>query len=113
MTASSLPLKLHEAFITFGIGLILVIAVLIRRPIPIARLLRVPTGDNQLDRSLGVIVGGFLVMHALLHFALAVSLSTNSYLVAGRVIDWATIALGVLGLSAYVRRIRSAHRSTN
>lgn len=103
---SSLPLKLHEAFITFGIGLVLVVAVLIRRPLPIARLLRVKPLDRQLDGPLGAIVGGFLMLHALLHFALAVSLSTSSYLVAGRIVDWGTIALGVLALSAYLRRAR-------
>jgi hypothetical protein len=104
---SSLPLKLHEAVITFGIGLVLVAAVLIRRPIPVARLLRVPSPDRQLDGSLGAIIGSFLILHALLHFALAVSLSTRSYLIAGRIINWSTIALGVLGLSAYVRRTRA------
>jgi hypothetical protein len=43
-----------------------------------------------------------VVRHALLHLALAVSLSTSSYLVAGRVIDWGMIALGALGLAAFL-----------
>ncbi len=107
---SSLPLKLHEALIAFGIGLVLLIAVLFGRPLPIARLLRVPVPDRQLDGALGAVVGGFLVLHALLHFALAVSLSTSSYLLAGRIIDWGTIALGVLGLSAFLRRMRTGRR---
>jgi hypothetical protein len=101
---SALPLKLHEALITFGIGLVLVIAVLVRRPIPIARLLRIRFPDKQIDSSLGAALGGFLVLHALLHLALAVSLSTSSYLVAGRLISWGTIALGMLGISGYLRR---------
>jgi hypothetical protein len=104
---SALPLKLHEALITFGIGLVLVIAVLIGRPVPIARLLRVRSPEKQIDSSLGAILGGFLILHAVLHFALAVSLSTSSYLVAGRVINWGTIALGMLGISAYLRRTRA------
>jgi hypothetical protein len=108
---SSLPLKLHEAFITFGVGLMLVVAVLIRRPVPIARLLRVSSSEEHIDSSLGAIIGGFLVLHALLHLALAVSLSTSSYLVAGRVIDWGTVVLGVLGLAAYLRRTRSSSGS--
>jgi hypothetical protein len=55
-------------------------------------------------------IGGFLVLHALLHLALAVSLSTSPYLVARRVIDWGTIALGVVALSTYLRRSRSGKR---
>lgn len=101
---SSLPLKLNEAFITFGIGVVLVLASLIRRPLPIARLLRITHPDRQLDSALGAMIGGFLVLHALLHLALAVSLSTSSYLVAGRAIDWGTIALAVLGLAVFLRR---------
>lgn len=104
---SSLPIKLHEALITFAVGLALLVAVLIRRPLPIARLLRVPNADPQVDGRLGTIVGGFLVLHATLHIALAASLPTSSYLVAGRVIDWGTVALGILGASAYMRRIRA------
>jgi hypothetical protein len=53
-------------------------------------------------------IGGFLVLHALLHFALAVSLSTSSYLVAGRIIDWSTVVLGILALAAYLRHTRAA-----
>lgn len=98
---SSLPLKLHEAFIAFGIGLVLLFASLLRRPLPTARLLRVAQPDRQFDGALGAMIGGFLVLHALLHLALAVSLSTSSYLVAGRAIDWGTIALGVIGLAAF------------
>jgi len=103
---SSLPLKLHEAFITFGIGLVLIVAVLIRRPLPIARLLRVPAPDRQRDSSLGAIVGCFLILHSLLQFALAASLSTSSYLVVGRIINWGTIAIGALVLSQYLRAAR-------
>lgn len=105
--AGSLPLKLHEAFVTFAIGIVLVLAVLIGRPLPIARLLRVPDSSPRDDTSLGAAIGGFLVLHALLHVGLAVELSTSTYLVAGRAIDWATIALGVLGLSAYRRGLRN------
>lgn len=101
---SSLPLKLHEALVTFGIGVVVLIAVLIHRPVPLARLLRISSPTKQVDSSLGAIVGSFLVLHALVHFALAASLSTSSYLTAGRAIDWSTIGLGVLALSAYRRR---------
>jgi intracellular septation protein A len=102
---SSLPLKLDEAVITFAIGLVLLVAALIRRPVPIGRLLRMPVADKQIDGPLGVAVGGFLVLHALVHVALAVELSTSSYLVLSRVVNWGTIVLGVLGLAAYRRHL--------
>ena len=103
---SSLPLKLHEAAITFGIGLVMLVAVVIGRPLPAGRLLRVPSATRAIDSALGAMIGGFLVLHALLHLALAVSLSTGSYVVASRVVDWGTLAIGALGLSAYLRHLR-------
>jgi hypothetical protein len=103
---SSLPLKLHEAAITFAVGLVMLVAVVIRRPLSAGRLLRVPSATKAIDSALGAMIGGFLVLHALLHLALAVSLSTSSYVVVSRVVDWGTIAVGLLGLSAYVRHLR-------
>ena len=103
---SALPLKLHEAAVTFGIGLVMLVAVVIGRPLPAGRLLRVPSATRAIDSALGAIIGGFLVLHALLHLALAVSLSTGSYVVASRVVDWGTLAIGALGLSAYLRHLR-------
>lgn len=102
---SSLPLKVDEAVITFGIGVVLLIAALIRRPILIAKLLRVHSPARQMDGLLGVAIGGFLILHALLHIALAVSLSTSSYVVTSRIVNWGTIALGILGLGAYRRHV--------
>jgi len=105
---SSLPLKLHEAAVTFVLGIVLLVAVLVRRPIPIGRRLHVPDATRQVDQTLGVMVGGFLVLHALLHVALAVSLSTTDYLLAGRAVNLSTIAIGALCLFAYLRRARRA-----
>lgn len=102
---SSLPMKVDEAVITFGIGLVLLTAAAIRRPIPMAKLLRIPTPTKKIDGPLGVAVGGFLVLHALVHIALAVSLSTSSYVVTSRVVDWGTIALAVFGIAAYRRHV--------
>lgn len=39
---SSLPLKLQEAAITFSLGLLMLVAVLVDRPLPVARRLRIP-----------------------------------------------------------------------
>jgi hypothetical protein len=105
---SSLPLKLHVAAVTFVAGLVLLAAALVRRPLPVARLLRIPHPDRRLHATLSVLIGGFLVLHALLHLALAVTLPTATYVIAGRAIDWATIVLAAGCLYAYVRRLRRA-----
>jgi intracellular septation protein A len=104
---SSLPLKLHEAAVTFLLGVVLLGAVLARRPLPVGRVLKVPHADRGLDASLSVMIGAFLVLHALLHLALALILPTATYLVAGRVVDWATIGCGALCLYSYLRRLRT------
>lgn len=105
---SSLPLKLHEASVTFVLGTIVLVAALFRRPLPVGRVLKVPRADAVIDTTLSVMVGSFLVLHALLHLALAVILSTSGYLIAGRVVSWATLGVGALCLYAYLRRLRRA-----
>jgi hypothetical protein len=100
---SSLPLKLGEAPITFAIGVVLLVATLISRPVPLARLLRVPIPSKQIDSSLSAMVGGFLVLHAMLMLTLAVSLSTSSYLLVSKVAGWGTLVLGILALRRYLR----------
>lgn len=105
---SSLPLKLYEALITLTIGLVLLVAVVIRRPFPIGQLLRLPSATKQTNSSLGAMIGGFLVLHSLLHVTLAVSLSTSSYLIASRLVNWGTLAIGIVGLSTYIRHLRRA-----
>jgi hypothetical protein len=102
---SSLPLKLKWASVTFVIGLVLLVAVLSRRPIPLGRLVRVPTSSRS-DSVLGALLGGFLMLHALLHLALVILLSTQLYVVASPIIDWGSLALGLLGIRAYVRQLR-------
>jgi hypothetical protein len=99
---SALPLKLHEAGLTFLIGLVLVAAALIRRPIPLGRLLKAPTDD----RALGAFVGVFLVLHALLHLVLALTLPTSTYVVAGRLVNLGTLAIGAALLWTHLRRLR-------
>lgn len=104
---SSLPLKLHEAAITFAVGLVMLVAVLIGRPLALARALRTPAPTKAGEGALGTMIGGFLILHALLHLALAVALPTGSYVIASRVVNGGTLVLGVLALSAYVHRLRA------
>jgi hypothetical protein len=103
---SSLPLKLHEAAVTFLLGVVLLGAALARRPLPVSRVLKVPRADRTTDTALSVMTGGFLVLHALLNLALALTLSTAAYLTVGRVVSWATLAAGALCLHGYLRRLR-------
>lgn len=103
---STLPLKLHEAAVTFVLGVVLLCTTLARRPLPVGRVLKVAHADRSLDTALSLIIGSFLVLHALLHLALALTLSTDSYLTVGRVLDWATIGVGVACIYMYLRRLR-------
>jgi hypothetical protein len=103
---SSLPLKLHEAAVTFLLGVVLLGAALVRRPLPVSRVLKVPGAGRDVDAALSVMTGGFLVLHALLHLALALTLSTAAYLTAGRAVSWVTLAAGALCLYGYLRRLR-------
>ncbi len=59
-----------------------------------------------MDAALSVMAGGFLVLHALLHLTLALTLSTAAYLTAGRAVSWATLAVGAVCLYGYLRRLR-------
>ncbi len=103
---SPLPLKLHEAAVTFVLGVVLLCAALARRPLPVGRVLKVPHSDRSRDTALSVTLGSFLMLHALLHLALALTLSTDSYLTVGRVVDWATVGVGAACLYGYVRQLR-------
>jgi hypothetical protein len=103
---SPLPLKLHEAAVTFVLGVVLLGAALARRPLPVSRVLKVPRADRATDTALSVMTGGFLVLHALLNLALALTLSTAAYLTAGRAVSWATLAVGALCLYGYLCRLR-------
>ena len=105
---SSLPMKLQEAPITFGLGSVMLVAVLIRRPFAVGRLLRIPSASKRIDSSLGAVIGVFLMLHALVHVVLAVSLSTSGYLVTSRILDTGTLVAGLVALNVYVRRIRAS-----
>jgi hypothetical protein len=103
---SSLPLKLHEAAATFVLGIVLLITVLVRRPMPVGRVMKVPHADRRTDLTLSALVGAFLVLHALLTLTLALTLPTTTYLVGGRAVNWAVIIAGALSLYSYLRRLR-------
>lgn len=103
---NSLPLKLHEAAVTFVLGVVLLGAALAGRPLPVGRVLKTPGLDRAREAALSMLVGGFLVLHSLLQLALALLLSTAAYLTVGHAVGWATLAAGALSLYAYLRRLR-------
>jgi hypothetical protein len=103
---SALSLKLHEAVVTFTIGSVLLLAVFVRRPFPIGRLLRFPSATAEIDGTLGTVTGGFLVLHAVIHAVLALLLPTGGYLVASRLVSLAMIALALLTLASYRRHLQ-------
>jgi hypothetical protein len=103
---SALPLKLHEAALMFALGIALLAAALMHRPIPIGRLLKAPHGRRSTDETLGVLIGAFLVLHALLQLTMALTMSTTTYLTVGRVIAWAVLAGGAVSLWTCLRHLR-------
>ncbi|MDI5964517.1 hypothetical protein [Streptantibioticus silvisoli] len=60
--------------------------------------------DRTADGTWSIIAGGFLLLHALLHVALAPTLSTADYLIAGRAVSLSTFGAALLCLFAYRRR---------
>jgi hypothetical protein len=105
-TGSEIALKLHEALITFAVGIGLLLGVLAGHPPPIARLARLEHPPARLDTAIGGLVGLFLVLHALAHLVLALTLSTDSYLVISRLVNWGSLVVAGLALSTYLRRLR-------
>jgi hypothetical protein len=103
---SSLPLKLPDAAITLILGLALLAAIIVGRPLPIGRLVKVPLADRRIDAILGSLIGAFLILHALLTVALALLLPTASYLTAARAVNWLFIGMGMLSLWLYLRHLR-------
>jgi intracellular septation protein A len=99
---SSLPLKLQEAPITAIAGVVLIGAMLIKKPLPIARFIRMPA-ELKLDPSLNLLFGFFLVIHAALHIVLAITLPTSQFVMAARIVDWGGVLLFIVVLRTYLR----------
>jgi intracellular septation protein A len=104
LLASSLPLKLHEAAITFLTGLVLLTASGLNRPPPLHRVTRLQ--DPELNRTLGALVGSMLALHALVHVGLALTVSTSAWLVASKAASILTLLAGVLAIRYFVRHRR-------
>jgi hypothetical protein len=105
---SSLPLKLHGDFLlTAAIGSAFLVSVIVRRPLlPVA--LRFLGRNGSLNgRSLSTVttfIGATLLIAAIAHVILAVTLPTSTYLVVSRPVTWIIYGTGVVVLLLYRRR---------
>lgn len=117
---SSLPLKLRNAGFAGALGLICVISVLARRPLPILLLqirarrdpdladgLERMSHNKPLLRTLAVItglVGITLLVSAAVQTMLALTLSTTEFVGSTPVVRWIIYATGAVPIVWYVRR---------
>jgi hypothetical protein len=119
-----LVLELHDAVLTGPLGLIFLGSVAVRKPLLLvvrrvmARRLATEgatrpssTLSGADERSalsvLTALIGGILLVHALLILVLALTLPIPTFLAVGRPIGWVVIALGILAVLRYRNRLRS------
>ncbi|GIH17203.1 VC0807 family protein [Rugosimonospora africana] len=112
-----LALKLQDALVTGPLGAVCLVSVLVRRPLLeyVRRLIaarghRAPSGlrGAALRHAMSVLtalIGGTLFAHAVLMVVLALTMSTATFLGAGRAAGWVLIAAGGLAVFAYRRRM--------
>lgn len=115
-----LVLKPQDVVITGPLGVICLVSVLVRKPLLLtarrmmsARVHGTPSAlDDVAERralsTLTALVGGTLFVHAALLLVLAINLPTATFLSVGKLIGWAVLGAGLLGVLAYRNRSRSA-----
>jgi hypothetical protein len=98
----SLPLKLYHPVISGTVGLIFLISVVIRKPLMIVLLKKFKAGDPNrfsnpvINRKVTIVTavfGSTLLLDALIHIMMALTLSTGIYLFMSRIV---TIAMLVI-----------------
>ncbi|MGW4488179.1 VC0807 family protein [Amycolatopsis sp. NPDC004368] len=110
---NELVLKLQEAVLTGPLGLVLIASALIGKPLLLVvhRFAGAREGRSVPRRALTVLtalVGGVLVLHAVVLLVLAISLPTATFLAVGKPIGWAVIAAGLVVGLVYRNRLRTA-----
>ncbi|HWD04913.1 MAG TPA: VC0807 family protein [Amycolatopsis sp.] len=112
---NELVLKLQEAVFTGPVGLVVLGSALIGKPLLLV--VHRFTGHDpaalapQQRKALTVLtamIGAGLAVHAGVLLALALSMSTTTFVAVGRPIGWAVIAVGALAVFAYRNRLRAA-----
>lgn len=115
-----LVLKLHDAVVTGPLGLVCLASVVIRRPLlTVAHRMMASRGHDTPSTLTGTaqqrvlsvltaLIGTILVVHAGLILTLALTLPTSTFLAVGRPIGWAVIAVGVLTIMTYRKRLKTA-----
>ncbi|MGZ6388093.1 MAG: VC0807 family protein [Ktedonobacterales bacterium] len=111
---SPLPLKLHWEFLLTGaIGLAFLVSVALRRPLlpVVLRLLgRGSTVSSRSPNAVTTLIGATLLLAAVTHVFLALTLPTATYLLASRVVSWAIYGTGITVLFMYLRRLQAHGR---
>jgi hypothetical protein len=112
-----LALKLQDALVTGPLGAVCLVSVLVRRPLLeyVRRLIaaRGHRGPSALRGAalqhamsvLTALIGGTLFAHAVLMVVLALTMSTTTFLGAGRAAGWVLIAVGSLAVILYRKRM--------
>lgn len=99
----SLPLKLYHPIISGAVGLIFIISVVIRKPLMILLLKKFKVGDPErfsnpeVNRKVTIVTAMFgvvLLLDAMIHVIMALSISTGAYLIMSKIVT--IIALVIL-----------------
>lgn len=97
---ASLPLKLYHPMIYGAVGLILLISVVIKKPLMIVLLKKFKVGDSErfsnpsINRKITIstaMLGTVLLLNAIIHIFIALTLSTGAYLIISRIITLVTV----------------------
>ncbi|GAA3530934.1 hypothetical protein GCM10022222_12470 [Amycolatopsis ultiminotia] len=117
---NELVVKLRDTLLTGPVGLVFLGSVVIGKPV-LALALRLaarrgaehrsPLAGAALHRALTVqtaVIGGMLVVHALVILTLALALPTTTFLAVSQPAGWAVIALGLFASYTYRNRSRAA-----
>lgn len=98
----SLPLKLYHPMIAGTAGLIFLISVVIRKPLMIVLLKRFKVGDPErfespaINRKVTIVTavfGSLLLLDAIIHAIMALTISTGTYLIMSRIVMIAMVAI--------------------
>jgi hypothetical protein len=103
---SALPLKLQDSVVTGVIGLACLASVALRRPLlaVLLRLLRRAAPAGRPLAAITTIIGATLLVHAVAHAIVALTLPTSAYLVLSRLVGVPIYLAGAVVLLWYVRR---------
>jgi hypothetical protein len=107
---NTLPLKLHSSVITLSLGLIAIVAGILDKPLPLKGIIPTSISKNY-DRIISIIAGAFLVVNATVHFILAVTLNTKSFLIDSKICSWIIGITGLASIYIYIVIKQKTHKT--